>query len=100
MKFMLQQQQNIKDTYIICASLCITTLITTINPNSDFGFLFLLLLFNYYAVNYEQNTILYYSVDCKVFYIVYYITIILYYVFFWDELSDGAVLLAPTFQST
>merc|ERR1711983_518896 len=41
MKFMLQQQQNIKDTYIICASLCITTLITTINPNSDFGFLFL-----------------------------------------------------------
>jgi len=52
MKFMLQQQQNIKDTYIICASLCITTLITTINPNSDFGFLFL----PYYYLIIMQST--------------------------------------------
>lgn len=52
MKFMLQQQQNIKDTYIICASLCITTLITTINPNSDFGFLFL----SYYYLIIMQST--------------------------------------------
>merc|ERR1712111_58542 len=81
MKFMLQQQQNIKDTYIICASLCITTLITTINPNSDFGFLFLpyyYLIIMQSTMNKTQYCII---VVCKVFCIVYYITIILYYVF-------------------